>query len=193
MKQKHKKLDNFKFVPTGSNWKRVLLEIYNHAPHSYGESHQIGFYDDNHYIAKKLKITGYELGLAISFLRDNKLIKDNNSLTPLNHPKIDANWSNMIFLIDRGFDVAVKLENQLSNERTQNVVMIFTGIIAYTGAMVFLKDFIEISESLFFWSYVIIILLLLLSFYFNNFINKVRRFIFNRELKKYSESIVEEK
>ncbi|VVB77527.1 Uncharacterised protein [uncultured archaeon] len=182
--QKIKKLDDLKFFPTGSNWKNVLLEVYNHSPHNYGESHKVGFYDNNHPIAKRLRISGYELGLAISFLRDHKLIEDNNKLTPLNFPQINANWSNMVFLTDRGFDVSTKLENELSNQKTQNVIMIFTAIITWTGLIALIKDIIPTSLNLIFWSYIVIILLLLFSFYFNNFSNKIRRFIFNRQINK---------
>ena len=109
MKTKPKKLTGLKYIPTGSNWKKVLLEIYSHSPHNYGEAHKVRFCDDTHPLAKKLKITGNELGLAISFLKDNKLIKSNNEITPLNAEQINPNWSNMIFLTNKGFEIASKL------------------------------------------------------------------------------------
>lgn len=182
--KRNKKLEELKFFPTGNNWKKVLLEIYNSSPHSYGESHKVNFNDNNHPLAKRLKITGYELKLAISFLRENKLIKDNNPFGMLDHEKINPEWSNQISLTNDGFDVAVKLENEISNQRTQNVVMIFTAIICSTGAMVFLKDVIELPNSLFFWVYVVIIVLLLFLFNRKNILNKFRRFRFNRYVRK---------
>ena len=178
--QKNKELDDLKFFPTGSNWKDVLLEIYRHSPHNYGESHKIGFYENKHPIAKKLRISGYELGLAISFLRENKLIEDNNKLTPLNFPQINANWSNMVFLTDKGFDVATKLENELSNQKTQNVLIMLTIIIAWTGLVNLIKDFIPLYLIL--WSYITLIFIFLFLFYFKSFINKIRRFIFNKQI-----------
>jgi len=181
--KKSKKLEELGFFPTGNNWKNVLLEIYNNSPHSYGESHKISFNDNNHPLAKKLKITGYELMLSISFLRNHKLISDNNKFEMLKHEGIDPSWNNQVSLTKEGFEIAIKLENEINNQKTQNVVMIFTAIIGYTGVMVFLKGFIEFSNSLFFWSYVVITLLLLVSFHLNNLFNKFRRFRFNRYVK----------
>ncbi len=181
---KHKKLNELKFFPTGNSWKKVLLEIYNNSPHSYGESHKINFNDDNHLLAKKLKLTGYELMLSISFLRDNNLIEDSHSKEPLDHPAINPVWHNSISLTKKGFYVAVKLENEINNQKTQNVVMIFTAVITYTGFMAFIKGVITIKESLFFGSYVTIILLILISFHLNNLIFRFRRWKFNRYLKK---------
>jgi len=188
--KRNKKLEELKFFPTGNNWKKVLLEVYNNSPHSYGESHKVSFNDNNHPLAKRLRITGYELMLAISFLRENKLINDNNKFEMLNLEKINPEWSNQVSLTKDGFDVAIKLENEINNQRTQNVVMIFTTIIGYTGVMVFLKDFIEIPNSLFFWSYVAITLLLLVSFHLNNLLNKFRRFRFNRYVKNGGSVVV---
>lgn len=188
--KRNKKLEELKFFPTGNNWKKVLLEIYNSSPHSYGESHKVNFNDNNHPLAKRLKITGYELMLAISFLRENKLIKDNNPFGTLDHENINPEWSNQISLTNDGFDVAVKLENEISNQRTQNVVMIFTAIIGSTGTMVFLKDVIELPNSLFFWVYVVIIVLLLFLFNRKNILNKFRRFRFNRNIRKGGSVVV---
>lgn len=97
-------------VPTGSKWKQILLLIYEKSPHQYLQSNFIGYNDDNHPIAKKLKISGQELILGISFLRDNKLVKETN-IDALN--LIDKNWSSALLLTDKGFDLAIKLENQL--------------------------------------------------------------------------------
>ena len=184
MKQKKiKTFDELNFFPTGSNWKHVLLEVYRHSPHNYGESHKVGSYDDKHLLAKKLKISGFELGLAISFLRDHKLIKDNNpGKAGLNSPPICPEWSNRILLTDRGFEIATKLENELSNERTQKVVMIFTAIIAWTGFTALLNEIMPDKISIVFWIYVPVIILLLSSFYFNTLIDKFKRFIFKRQI-----------
>ena len=177
-----KKLKRKDFL-TGDRWKIVLLEINRNSPHSYAESHSMGFNDDNHPIAKNLKITGIELMLAISFLRDNKLIKDNNKSTPLDHPSINTNWSNIILLTEKGFDVAIKLENEIGNQKVQKILVLFTIIIGFTGFITLIKDLLPDKLSIIFWIYLIIIFILLGSYNCNDHIRKIKRFSFNRKIK----------
>jgi heme/copper-type cytochrome/quinol oxidase subunit 4 len=183
--QKSKKLEKMRFFPSGNNWKKVLLEIYNNSPHSYGESHKVNFNDDNHPLAKKLKLTGYELMLAISFLRGNKLIEDSHSKEPLDHPTINPGWSSSIFLTEKGFNFSVKLENELSNQKTQVVIMIFAVITGITGFMGFFFDKVENKESKFLIAliYGVIVLIILFAFKFENISTNFRRWKFNRYIK----------
>src|SRR3989338_9372810 len=162
MKNKIKHFDEIKHVPSGTNWKRVLLEIYRHSPHNYGESHKIGFYDNNHDLAKNLKITGYELGLAISFLREHKLIEDSSKFQPLDAKQINKDWNNRISLNEKGFEVASRLENQESNKKLQRLVILFTGIATLTGLILFLKDVLNLSGITKLFFYIIGILLTLI-------------------------------
>ncbi len=100
-------------VPTGGNWKNVLLEIYRFAPGNYGESHKVNFWDDQHTLAKKFGINGQELGLAIAFLEDNKLIeKQGTSGIGLDSEQINPNWSRSVILTEKGFNVVIELEKQ---------------------------------------------------------------------------------
>lgn len=129
-----------KKISTGSNWKKVLLEIYIHSPHNYGESHKVKFYDGAHPLAKKLKISGYELDLAISFLRNHELIKDRSQLNPLDEEPINPYWSNMVSLTEKGFNVALEVDKQFREiaekkrfEMLQLLLVIVTIVLAITG------------------------------------------------------------
>jgi len=141
MKTKNfKKSKELKKIPTGSNWKKVLLEICIYSPHNYGESHKVRFYDGAHPLAKKLKISGYELGLAISFLRDHGLIKDRSQLNPLDEEPINPYWSNMVSLTEKGFNVALEVDKQLRDiaekkrfERLHLWLVILTGLLVLSS------------------------------------------------------------
>ena len=183
-KDKLRKLDELKYIPTGSNWKKVLLEIYGNSPHSYGESNNIGFYDDSHTLAKKLKISGYELGLAISFLRDNKLIEESNS-SNISRSKFPVpKWSNRLSLNENGFEVASRLENQESNKKLQRLIILFTGLATLTGLMIFVKEIFNLDNLIKLRIYVGGILLVLFIMYFENIKDKWKRFIFSKQIKK---------
>ena len=113
-------------IPTGSNWKKILLEIYRNSPHMWGYSKKMQHNDDRHPLAKKLKITGYELMLGLSFLEGHKLIKT----SVLSKEAFSAQW----ILMQKGFDVALDLEKLKSNLLMNASILYFTMIIAITGA-----------------------------------------------------------
>ncbi len=190
MKNKQKKFDDLKYIPTGSYWKRVLLEIYKHAPHNYGESNEIGFYENSHFLAKKLKITGYELGLAISFLGENKLIDESNGSTIPKSKSSVPKWSNRISLTEKGFEVASKLENQLSNQKLQKWIVLFTGIIMWTGVSLFIKDIFNWKNTLNLGIYIFGGLIFIFFFIYSEIIKENwRKFIWNRQIKKEKTTI----
>lgn len=170
-----------KFIPAGSNWKKVLLEIYSHSPHQYSESNKVRFDDDRHILARNLKISGYELMLAISFLRENKLIKDSPN-QPLD--QFNPSWTNPLYLTEKGFEVASKLEEQENSQRTQNVIIIFAAITAFTGFISLIKEIIKIDGKKIFWIYCTLVLILLFSFYFKSVSLWIQKKVYNWKLKR---------
>ncbi|MBN2102088.1 MAG: hypothetical protein JW716_04425 [Candidatus Aenigmarchaeota archaeon] len=135
-KRKKNKTEKTEEIPSGSNWKEILLEIYHTAPHLYGQSHYINYQNDNHPIAKKIKITGKELDAGILFLLLHGLIEENNKKEVLD--MISENWSSWIELTEKGFQVALDIEKNRSETRTNNAIVLLTSIIAFTGAASFL-------------------------------------------------------
>jgi len=110
-KNKSKKLKELHNIPTGKYWKEVLIEIDKFAPNNYGESSDCYIHDDNHLLAKKLNISGQELGLAISYLTSMKLID-----------KYDTNpnskrYEEMIFINPQGSLFVRTLEQQKLNQK----------------------------------------------------------------------------
>lgn len=185
MKTKHKKLKQLKYIPTGSNWKKVLLEVYRYSPHNYGESHKAGFYDDNHYLVKKLKITDYELGLAVSFLREHNLVKNSNlGGVGLNAEPICPEWSNNLILTKRGFDVAIKLENQISNKKSQDAIVLFMSIATLIALMSLINNIYPEYTKL-----ILVIFFISVSFavfwvvLFDKICKRWKRFIFKMQVK----------
>lgn len=174
-------MKGLELLPTGSNWKKVLLAIYSYSPHSYGESHKLSFYDNNHPLAKILKISGYELGLAISFLREQNLIKDNNKKKgPLDSEQINPEWGNVIFLTKDGFEIVAKLENQLSNQKLQHLIILFTGIATLTGLIIFIKEIFKVENSINFSIYIIGILFIVFLIYREEVKKSLKKFILRR-------------
>lgn len=127
------KVDDLRKISAGVYWKNVLLEIYHFAPHQFGDSLKCSFYHNEHELAKKLKITGSELGLAITFLKDNDLIRDTISMHPNSNPLVNPSRSNQIPLTEKGFKVALDLEKQESNNQLQSKLVLFAGITALVG------------------------------------------------------------
>lgn len=113
--------DEWKF--TNQNWKRVLKEIVDYAPNRYGRGKTD--YDENHPLAKRLKIKAHELMLTMSFLEEQGLIE---------YDKPEYNWIN---LTSKGFDVA--LQNQSADRaRKNNQATLFLSLviaIAVTGGV----------------------------------------------------------
>lgn len=129
-----------KLLPTSSKWKRILTEIYRHSPNGYIETHDSKFMSDKHPLAIKLKIKGLELGYSIGFLRENKLIKDTDTLEPLNEFSINPDWFNRIYLTEKGFNLAFEIEKQWREikekkrfEELQRWMVILTAILVLSN------------------------------------------------------------
>jgi len=118
-------------MPSGNNWKKILLEIYNKSPHLYGSSSKMSFYNDNHPLAQKIKITGNELNLGVIFLMNNGLIKQTN---PGTLKYTDQNWSNFLSITEKGFNVALELEKQKNSNSLKALIAILTAMLVLNGA-----------------------------------------------------------
>lgn len=95
----------FEYIETLSEskrWKDVLNKIADYAPHLYG--YRVG---ENHTLLKKLKMSTEELGLCLSFLEDNELIK---------HIPKEGGYGT-IGLTKKGFDTSFEIEKIKSEER----------------------------------------------------------------------------
>lgn len=129
MKKVHDKDEILDGVPSGSNWKKILYEIYKKAPHMYGHGMGTSFFDDSHPLAIKLKIKGQELGLGISFLKDNGLIEDQGDKIPL---AVGGTWSSKLILTKKGFDVILDIEKHKDNTTIQFGLFLFSGMFLLT-------------------------------------------------------------
>ncbi len=102
-------------IPSGKNWKKVLSEIYEYAPHTYFRNNKIGIQNPNHSLVKKLRMSEYEVMLCASFLEENGLLewkKVHNSLD--NHQDL--------VLTSKGFDVALQNEGQEKTQGLQKIL-----------------------------------------------------------------------
>lgn len=156
MEENFKTVKNKK-IPSGSNWKIILNEIYNYYPHTYGESSKKHISEDDHILAKKLKITGYELMLGIGFLEDHKLIKK----------RIDTKkpYTATLLLTKDGFNIARENEKSKSNKDLQETIAIATILAASVAVFNFMYDILNSNpvESEFEFVIMLIILLFLLG------------------------------
>jgi len=126
---------------TASNWKRVLKEIYDFAPNNWGESKKVSKYDDTHDLAKRLKISGQELGNTMSFLEDQKLIKTNVS----NPKEYSAFW----IITEKGFNIAREIQIEKMNAFQQTTIIFLTFILALTTFFEFIPK--SQNSNLFIW------------------------------------------
>ena len=129
---------------TASNWKKVLKEIYDFAPNKWGESNKVSKYDDAHDLAQRLKISGQELGHAISFLEDQKLIKTNIS----NPKEYSAYW----LITEKGFNIAREIQTERRNAVQQLTIIFLTYILALTATFRFIPE--SQHNNLFIWYFV---------------------------------------
>ncbi|MDO8635453.1 MAG: hypothetical protein Q7R34_04295 [Dehalococcoidia bacterium] len=102
---------------TNQNWKRVLNAIYSYAPNGYGRGKPQSYTDD-HPLAKRLKVKGYELGLIMAFLDDRGLIEYDNQ---------EHNWIN---LTTKGFDVALQNQSAEKVEKFNKATLFLSLAIA---------------------------------------------------------------
>ena len=142
--------------PDGSNWKKILNEIYNHAPNSLCESSKCGRNDGHHPLAKKLKITGHELMLGISFLENHKLIRTDVH----NNEDFWASWE----LTEKGFNVALENQKQNNSERLQEIIAIASVLIALITFFNFVKLPMEtIGQKILVYGFFIFIFVLVIT------------------------------
>ncbi|HDZ61442.1 MAG TPA: hypothetical protein ENH46_07045 [Candidatus Pacearchaeota archaeon] len=144
-------------TPTGSHWKKILNEIYNHSPNSWCESNKMGRNEDNHPLARKFKISGHELMLGISFLEDHKLIETIKG----NGKEYWAFWK----LTEKGFNVALENEKSSSTERLHEIIAIGTVLIASITFFNFLtfKGELDWGQKAMIWGLMIFILVLVIT------------------------------
>jgi hypothetical protein len=114
-------------LPSGSNWRKVLLAIYGRAPHMYGESSKMYFNDDAHPLAQKLKITGYELMLCLSYLEKQKLVERSLGMGGKDMP-----YSASLEITEKGFSVALDLLKHRDQVGIQVLIGVFTVILVIT-------------------------------------------------------------
>jgi hypothetical protein len=117
---------------TGQNWKDVLGEIYRFAPHKYGESSKMTFSNNQHELARKLRISGYELMLAVAFLTDQKLLF-------LNVPP-GKEYSSHLDITEKGFNVALENERAQSSNRFQETLVVVGALTVFFSAFSFLSQ-----------------------------------------------------
>lgn len=123
-------LEEYKFA--NQNWIKVLDEIWSFAPHRYGTGTR--GYDDSHPLARKLKITGSELGLIASFLEEQRLIE------------YDQQQRNWIQITDKGFDVAMQNRNAEVNRKINKGSLFLSlaiAIFALVGLLIGIGDILE--------------------------------------------------
>ena len=117
--KKAKSIEEWEF--SNQNWIKVPDTIWKYAPNRYGRGKTD--YDENHPLVKRLKIKAHELMLIMSFLGDQGLIE---------YDKPDYNWIN---LTSKGFDVAIKNQEQELARRTNFVIVFLTAIIAFSAVV----------------------------------------------------------
>lgn len=118
--------DSTEITEKAKSWKEVLNEIYRYLPSEYGWGK--GGITDDHPLAKKLKISGFELNQGLIFLSEQGLIDRKGA---------DKNWFN---LTEKGFNVALENEKHRTNIHLQLLVGIFTIILVITGIFDFLRS-----------------------------------------------------
>jgi len=137
------KLKNtFEKVGKAKSWKEILNEIYNSLPSQYGRGTK-GI-DDNHPLAKKLKISGFELEQCLMFLSDQKLIyyKENN-------------W---IGLTEKGFNIALENEKHKSNLQLQLTITVFTAFLVITNMFNFFLSLKIYDSYMLLYTYTLLLL-----------------------------------
>ena len=150
---KHKEKENH-IVST--KWKDALLAIYRNDPHSYGRGKSDFGY--NHPLITILKVSPHQLMLILSRLRGHKLIEYDRS---------EHNW---ISLTDKGFDVALKIEEIDEKTLFNQLLVLFTGLLAVaTFWQVLLNESITTTRQ-----FIIIMSLFLLICLFMNYLHKFK-------------------
>ncbi len=125
---------------SNQNWKRVLKEIVDYAPNRYGRGKR--GYEEDHPLAKRLKMTAYELTMITAFLEEQELIE---------YDEQEHNW---IHITSKGFDVALQNENQKLTFLTNYAIILFTAIITFMTVV----DVMQRGVSWFDWIAIVVFL-----------------------------------
>jgi len=112
--KKAKSIEEWEF--SNQNWIKVLDTIWKRAPNRYGRGKTD--YDENHPLAKRLKIKAHELMLIMSFLEDQGLIE---------YEQEEHNWIN---LTSKGFNVALQNQSVARTVGISRVIIFLTAVIA---------------------------------------------------------------
>lgn len=100
-------------------WKTVLHKLYTTAANqTYFSAGKIGFWNDDHPLARDLKISGGDLGKSLSFLNDQNLITG--------YTGVDTKF---VSLTESGFKVSMDNEKSNKDHKLQFSIAIFTIIL----------------------------------------------------------------
>ena len=138
-------------IPSGTSWKKILLEIYNFAPNQYGENRDHSFQSDKHPLAEKLGINGYELMLGLAFLQDQKLVHEQVTT------RKDGYYSATLILTEKGFEVVIDIEKHRDSRQLQAGLLGFAAVTATTGAMQFVDKVAPVKPLYLLLTYVLVI------------------------------------
>jgi len=149
-----------------SSWEKILLELY-HSPLTNLRVHNKSLVHNKEHLTKKLNIQDYQLSQAIDFLLMNKLIEKTKSKDIQN-----SNSYIMVILTEKGFNVALDIEKQNTNNITSSVTLIFSAILALTAItqvyLAYLKDPSIFSQMALFMLCACIIIIGYVFFYLKN-------------------------
>lgn len=132
---------------TRPRWKNVLLSIYNHEPISKEWEWDETTITDDHPLAKKLGISGQELAHSLCFLKDNGLIESRQT-------------SLLIELTQKGFDVALKVEEWKETRLYRLGSLMFSGLLSLTLATTLIYQMNLVDSEWLLISYIIAAMLL---------------------------------
>ncbi len=132
--RKNRDADEFKF--TNQNWKRVLSEITDYAPHTYGRCEKgKSNPGEDHPLCKRLRIKPDELMLIMSFL-------DEQGLT-----ERDKSDLNMINLTSKGFDVALQNQSAKKVEIFNKATLFLSLTIAVSAIAELLTGILDLYQK----------------------------------------------
>lgn len=109
--------------------------IWKYAPNRFGRGDK--GYDDTHPLAKKLKISGYELMMIMAFIEEQGLIE------------YDASEHNWINLTSKGFDVALQNRSEIRASKINKGSLFFSGIVAVFTVVTLLTGITDIFQKWF--------------------------------------------
>jgi len=142
-------------------WRKVLNEIIDFAPNSWGESHKCMKDNDNHKLAQELGITGRQLMLSIIFLEEQGLIKTQITC----QEPYSANW----ILTTKGFDVAMANKKEKLSATLSLSIIYLTSMLWLTAFFTLVNELEIVGKYSLFGGYVVVGILFVLFCYFKIF------------------------